>query len=423
MKYSMHKVSLCWRSFSSSFSGKCVLSGNKKLLSVLLVFFLFLSFSITSFADDEQLEVSQMGVTMQRQVVEGSSTVTYNYAYTDGTLTRNGILLHWFSAKDPSYYANGGKKLTTVYDYGNLSAGHEYEMTFYTGISFACNYNLRVFVGSEKVFDNDFAYTSGISKNNVKFTTPSAITNGTRIQIVMTVPEQYNYGANGETVRYYFSQNLDFTDLTDNPKWLTKIKQWFLDLGEKVGGFFTSLGDRISGFFTNLTNSISQWFAEQKKQIQDFFNGVKQWFKELGDRIQQFFVDLYNDIVEGLKSLFIPADGYFDSKKTELETFSTEHFGAMYQAPSVMANLIKKFLTISPEQPSITMPAIQFDFDGKRYVLSESITYSFAWVNDSSHMLYYFYKFYRGFVIVLLFVWFGNFCINKYNEVFGGRKE
>lgn len=364
-----------------------------------------------------------MGVTLQRQVIEGSSTVTYNYAYTDGTLTRNGILLHWFSAKDPSYYASGGKKLTTVYDYGNLAAGHEYEMTFYTGVSFACNYNLRVFVGSEKVFDNDFSSTSGISKNNVKFTTPSAITNGTRIQIVMTVPEQFNYGANGETVRYYFSENLDFTDLTENPKWLTKIKQWFLDLGDKVGGFFTSLGDRISGFFTDLKTNIGKWFSEQGQKIQDFKDGVKQWFTDLGDKIKQSFIDLYNDIIDGLKSLFIPADGYFESKKIELETFSTEHFGAMYQAPSVMADLIKKFLTLSPKQPSITMPAIQFDFNGQRYVLSESITYSFAWVNDSSHMLYYFYKFYRGFVIVLLFVWFGNFCINKYNEVFGGRKE
>lgn len=364
-----------------------------------------------------------MGVTMQRQVVEGSSTVTYNYAYTDGTLSRNGILLHWFSAVDPSYYASGGKKLTTVYDYGNLAAGHDYEMTFYTGLSFAANYNIRVFVGSEKVFDNDFSSTSGISKNNVKFTTPSAITDSTRIQIVMTVPERYNYGANGEQVRYYFSETLDFTDLTDNPKWLSKIKQWFIDLGDKVGGFFTSLGDRISGFFTNLTNSISQWFADQKKQIQDFFYGVKQWFKELGDRIQQFFVELYNDIVEGLKSLFIPSDGYFLSKKTELENFATDHFGALYQAPSVMIDLIKKFLTMSPQEPSITLPAIQFDFNGQRYVLSESVNYSFSWVNDKNHMLYYFYHFYRGFVILLLFSWFGNYCINKYNEVFGGGKD
>ena len=423
MKYSTRRASWYLRFSSSSFFGKFVLLGSKKIWSVLLVVFLFLSFSVTSFADDEILEVSQMGVTMQRQVIEGSSTVTYNYAYTDGTLTRNGILLHWFSAKDPSFYASGGKKLTTVYDYGNLAAGHEYEMTFYTGVSFAASYNIRVFVGSEKVFDNDFSSTSGISKNNVKLTTPSAITNSTRIQIVMTVPEQFNYGANGETVRYYFSENLDFTDLTENPKWLTKIKQWFLDLGDKVGGFFTSLGDRISGFFTDLKTDIGKWFSEQGQKIKDFYDGVKQWFIDLGDKIKQSFIDLYNDIIEGLKSLFIPADGYFDSKKTELETFSNEHFGAMYQAPSVMADLIKKFLTLSPKQPSITMPAIQFDFDGKRYVFSESITYSFAWVNDSSHMLYYFYKFYRGFVTVLLFVWFGNFCINKYNEVFGGRQE
>lgn len=359
---------------------------------------------------------------MQREVVEGSSTVTHNYPFTDGKDTRNGILVHWFHATNPSYYASGGKKLTTLYDTGDIAAGHDYELTFYTGISHTAQFNIRVFVGTEKVFDNNFS-GSALKKCNVFFTAPASVTDSTRIQIVMTVGENYGYGSNGESVYYFFSEYLEFTDLTDNPRWLSKIKQWFQELGDKLGGFFSSLGDRISGFFNDLKSNIDNWFNTQLKKIQDFYNGVKQWFKELGDRIQQFFIDLYNDIINGLKSLFIPSDGYFESKKTQLETFATAHFGAMYQAPSIMADLIKKFLTMSPKEPSITLPAIQFDFDGQRYVLTESITYSFAWVNDSSHMLYYFYKFYRGFVIVLLFVWFGNFCINKYNEVFGGRKE
>lgn len=127
--------------------------------------------------------------------------------------------------------------------------------------------------------------------------------------------------------------------------------------------------------------------------------------------------------VDEIKSWFIPSEGYFDEKKVELETFAVEHFGAMYQAPDVMVDLIKKFTTMSPKQPSITLPAIQFDFQGTRYVLSDAVTYSFSWVNDKGHMLYYFYQFYRGFVTVILFVGFANYCIKKYNEVFGGGSE
>lgn len=382
---------------------------------------LFVGAVIPASAENTQLTVSDMTSYMEREESSGNETSIVRYPSTDGTETINGVLCHWFSASDPSYYELGAQKLTTIYTFTDFSASHDYEVTFYTKMS--APHNVSVWIGTEKVYDNDFSGGNLFSKSNVKFTTPSAITDSLRVKIQITVKDGYDYGSQGQTVRYYISENLNFVDLTENPSWLQKILNKFSELGDTIGGFFDGLGERIGGFFSSLSESIGQWFAEQAQKIQDFKDGVKQWFQDLGDRIQQFFVDLYNDIVEGLKKLFIPSDGYFDSKKNELETFAVEHFGAMYQAPDAMVDMIRKFTTMSPKQPSITLPAIQFDFQGTRYVLSESVTYLFSWVNDKSNMLYYFYQFYRGFVTVILFLGFASYCVKKYNEVFGGSSE
>lgn len=393
-----------------------------------MVSLFFSSFVLTASANDD-IPADDFNISLKREVTQGSTTATYNFDYTVSSFNSN---LNIYRPVDFSnFWASGGSKIFLAFNTPNLIAGHEYQLTFTIGLNFNANYTVKVLNGSQNVFEDSFR---GDKPNeiSVSFTAPDYVSPTHQVSIILTLPQQYSFGT--ATTGFMFSKYIGWNDNTDNPGWLGKILQNFTRLGDRISGFFsnltssissffTSLGDRISGFFTDLKTNIGNWFSKQAQKIQDFYNGVKQWFKQLGDRIQGFFVDLYNDIVEGLKRLFIPADGYFESKKTELETFANEHFGAMYQAPSVMADLIKKFLTISPKQPSITMPAIQFDFDGKRYVLSESVTYSFAWVNDSSHMLYYFYRFYRGFVIVLLFVWFGNFCIKKYNEVFGGRQE
>jgi hypothetical protein len=61
--------------------------------------------------------------------------------------------------------------------------------------------------------------------------------------------------------------------------------------------------------------------------------------------------------------------------------------------------------------------------DGKTYTFSQEQTLSFSFVNDSSNMVYYLYQFYRGFATLILFISFGNYCKNKYLEIFADRGE
>lgn len=347
-------------------------------------------------------------IDLRRSVITGSSTSTVSYDYTVSDYHGNKNL-YAISPNDKSYWASGGVKIFQSYKIDDFVAGHDYEMRFSAGVNFNATYTAYVLFDGERIYETTFS-GDGAKAISFNFTAPDVVSPYTSIIFVMEIGNNYGYGSGGSELAYWLlGKTVEYTDRTEEPGWLGKILQRFTDLGDAIGNFFSSLGDRISSFFTDLWENIKQKFDD-----------LKQWFVDLGDRIQGFFVDLYNDIVDGLKKLFIPSDGYFEAKKSELETFATEHFGALYQVPDLMVDTLRKFTSMSPEQPSITLPAIEFNFNGQHYVLSESITYSFSWVNDSGNALFYLYKFYRGFVTVILFFAFANYCIKKYNEVFAG---
>lgn len=378
-------------SFVSSIRGKFI----NRVLPVLLCF-LFL-FSVPSFAaDDDVLHLSDFTSTMQRVTNDGS--VVKKYDFVDGVVKYGGHQMHYFTATDPAFYASGGTHVLTNIGIAGVTAGHEYEMTFYVGLSFNGKIQMDVSVAGVSVYSELLETAWKTRKINLKFTMPDTVTDQTNIIIQYAVPAAFGYGSEGQVVKYYISEDIEFTDKTDNPGWLAKIKQWFSELGDKIGSFFTNLTESIKGFFADLKENLSTFFSE------------------LGDRIKGFFVQL----VEDIKSLFIPPDDYFSSLQTQLDTFCTEHLGALYQGPTVLINLIKKVLSISPDEPSITMPSIQFYWKGKLIQLTEPIQYSFSWVSDSSHPLYTFYKFYRGFSIVSMFVAFLAYLRHKYITIFGG---
>ena len=251
--------------------------------------FLFL-FSVPSFAaDDDVLHLSDFTSTMQRVTNDGS--VVKKYDFVDGVVKYGGRQMHYFTATDPSFYASGGTHVLTNIGISGVTAGHEYEMTFYIGLSFNGKIQMNVSVAGVSVYNEllDSAWKN--RKINIKFTMPDSVTDQTQIVIQYAVPAAFGYGDKGQNVKYYISEDIEFIDKTDNPGWLGKIKQWFLDLGEKIGSFFTNLTESIKGFFADLKENLSTFFSE------------------LGDRIKGFFVQL----VEDIKSLFIPPDDYFSS--------------------------------------------------------------------------------------------------------------
>lgn len=302
----------------------------KKMISILLVVISLLSFcSFSVCAEDVTMNASDMSVLMGRQVTTSDGTSTDYYSFTDGIEDVNGVDVHWYSANDSAYYASGAKKLMQAFDYAGFTAGHEYEMKFYTGSNYSSgapngiSYYLRIRIDGNLVYE-EYVYPNKIYETSMHFTMPDVVSSDTRVNIEMEIPEKYAIGSSDPfvgKVKYYVSEEIKFTDLTENPSWLGKILQKFSDLGDSIrnlgttiGRFFTDLGERIGGFFSDLLANIKQKFDDLKTWIDGLGENIKQWFIDLGDDISEFFTMLKNYLLYFQHPVTVNADGVLIGK-------------------------------------------------------------------------------------------------------------
>lgn len=164
---------------------------------------------------------------------------------------------------------------------------------------------------------------------------------------------------------------------------------------DNLKGFFSSLGDRIGGFFSDLTDSF------------EFF------IIELGNRIHSFFESL----LEGIKSLFIPADGFFQEKLTTLQKQAEDHLGLLYEIPAfvvgIIHSLIDHIANVGYDRV-IEYPALEYD--GYTLIKAGSIDFQYYIDMLEEHNIYTIYK---TFVSVIGAVWFINFAYNKLQVIWG----
>lgn len=267
---------------------------NKKILSVTLAVLCLLSCcSFSVYAADDTLTVSNFNSLMGRETQrdDGGTYINY-YTFSEGTATVSGVLMHYWHADDPNFYASGSTKVLTTFTLTDVQPNHNYDLNFKTSISYSGSYEIIVIVAGTTVFQKSFNDYK-VQSIKCNFDMPSNVVSGqTTVKIEYRVASQYAYGSAGQNVRYYISEYIDFVDRTDNPTWLQKILNRFTALGDTIGGFFSSLGDRIGGFFDTVNTKIN-----------NFKDNVGSWFSDLKETIKQKFVDLGNDIGEFFEKL------------------------------------------------------------------------------------------------------------------------
>lgn len=139
---------------------------------------------------------------------------------------------------------------------------------------------------------------------------------------------------------------------------------------------------------------------------------------KFGDRIQGFF----DNLIESIKGFFIPEEGFFDTVKQKFDTLLSEHLGFLYEAPEMVGtifNVVKDWNP--PEQPTITLPAFDFDIGDEHIHLWDEQVYTFDFLNNQPWSTLY--AFYKTFIFVLLSVAMINLSIKKYHSIIGGGES
>ena len=136
---------------------------------------------------------------------------------------------------------------------------------------------------------------------------------------------------------------------------------------------------------------------------------------KLGDRIKGFF----DDLVESIKGFFIPKEGFFDDIKERFDKLLSEHLGFLYEAPSMVGSIFGVIKDWNPpEQPTITLPAFDFDIGDDHIHLWDEQVYTFDFLSNQPWSTLY--AFYKTSVFVLLSVAMINLAIKKYHSIVGG---
>lgn len=136
---------------------------------------------------------------------------------------------------------------------------------------------------------------------------------------------------------------------------------------------------------------------------------------KFGDKIKGFF----DNLVESIKGFFIPKEGFFDDVKSRFDKLLSEHLGFLYEAPSMVGSIFGVVKDWSPpEQPTITLPAFNFDIGNDHIHLWDEQVYTFDFLSNQPWSTLY--AFYKTFIFVLLSVAMINLAIKKYHSIVGG---
>ena len=281
----------------------------KRLVSIFLLSCFLLSFCPFSvYADD--LHADDFSVLLGRQTNNSAGGTTTDYfTFTTESLKSNGIQCNYYKPVNYSgFWPQGATKIISAFQSPSLIAGHEYQLSFATGVNFNAKTKIEVYLNSTLIY-SDTINGTGAKKISINFKAPDFATSDTSIRIECSIGEGYGYGAAGQNAGFLLSKNIGFNDNTDNPGWLGKILEKFTALGDRIGSFFTNLSDNISEFFNSLGDRISGFFTDLKDNLTEKFNNLKQWFIGLGDSIGEFFEMLKNYLLYFQHPVTLDKDG------------------------------------------------------------------------------------------------------------------
>lgn len=252
-------------------------------------------------------------------------------------------------------------------------------------------------------------------------TNPQTLSNlkaGNKYRVTFTMKQSKNWGA----------YNLYLYDPVDSSRVISLAKK---DFSNNIGvnasfDFYIIIPDTWTGAptirfeVTQLKNSdIYYEIFINDLTFSDVTNeNLDKALGKFGDRIQGFF----DNLIESIKGFFIPEEGFFDTVKQKFETLLSEHLGFLYEAPQMVGtifNVVKDWNP--PEEPTITLPAFDFDIGDDHIHLWDEQVYTFDFLaNQPWSTLYAFYK---TFIFVLLSVAMINLAIKKYHSIIGGGES
>lgn len=205
-------------------------------------------------------------------------------------------------------------------------------------------------------------------------------------------------------IQYKSADHLDYYVFETSPDKNLSV----VGFGFKLDGWTSAAGNGFIRYYEikglNSSDQVGDAIDKQTEQQKGFF-------EKLGDRIGGFFTDLFNNIMDGLKKLFIPDQEYIVQWAGDMQQFLKDHFGALYAPIDIVTRFITGFFSIDgSEDIAITFPAIEFG-DVK---LSDPVEFHFSEAIGLFGNLYTTYLYIADVIVIVGFI---LFCEKKLERI------
>ncbi len=227
-----------------------------------------------------------------------------------------------------------------------------------------------------------------------------------------TIPENSDIKYFRVWFRSYYNDNLDLT-----------TKDIILNEGTSAKSY-EKPGEKICSNRIDDTNNKLDEAENTRKGIWETIKSIPStignFFTDLGDKIGGFFTNLLNGILDGLKSLFIPGDGFFKTWFSDFKTFIEDKLGFLSTPFTIFIDFIESYSNLSSSNdiilniPDISVPNFE------DYKIISATTFNWSQTLKSKTSLLNLWNLYLDFIDVFLMLNFIGLCEKVYNRIFGG---
>lgn len=166
-----------------------------------------------------------------------------------------------------------------------------------------------------------------------------------------------------------------------------------------------SMSNNISSGLNNI-NETNKSIWETLKEVASFLNPFSENF---------FVYKLINLLIEGLKSLFIPADNFFSNYFTELKNWFSDRLGFLFYPFELIIDILNKILNINFGNPTFSVPDINEPFTDSKLISAFTFNFNDLLENESLKTVHDIYLILVDAVIIFSLV---NLLHKKIEEVF-----
>ena len=139
------------------------------------------------------------------------------------------------------------------------------------------------------------------------------------------------------------------------------------------------VGDTSEDFYNNTTKpTVDRGTHEKLDSLNETATTTSETTTSIFDSITDFFGSFFENIINALKSLFIPEDGYFTSWFDRLNTLLEQKLGMLYAPFGLVIDLLLAIMQADTSEGGIPIPELSIDIDGQTYVILQAQTFTFA---------------------------------------------